>query len=131
MFKVTVLLLFFLTGATAFAGDLGRDVSSSIPPARAERAVPGEVARPKAKEKTPLKGEVVWVDAACNVVWINLGQADGIGPRAKFQVGQQQDDEVIKGQIEVTRVLAPRLCEARILSQELKDPIDKGDLIIP
>jgi hypothetical protein len=130
MFKVTVLVL-VLTVKTTFAGDPGGNMSKSIAPARAERALPREVAKPKAQGKAPPRGNVVWVDAARNLVWINLGQADGIGPRAKLQVGQQQDDEILKGQIEVTRVLAPRLAEARILSQEVKESIDKGDPIIP
>src|SRR5688500_407781 len=128
MFKVMLLVL-FLTGGTTFAGDPGGNVPDSIAPPKAERALPGQIAKPKGKaqEKTPPKGEVGWVDASRKLVWINSGQADGIGPRAKIQVEQRQDDESIKGQIEMTRMLAPRLSEARILSQEAKENIDKGD----
>jgi hypothetical protein len=104
--------------------------SKSIAPAKAQK---GKIAKPKEKalQNPPLQGDVVWVDVLRKVVWINLGQADGLKPRTRFQATEKQDDEVVKGQIEVIRNLAPHIAEARILSHDEKDPIAKGDLIRP
>lgn len=116
---------------TAFADDAGLTAAKSITPPKVERDLPGKVVKPKAQEKAPARKAVMFVDADRQVIWINLGPMDGVKPRAKLQVGQQDDEEIVKGQIEVTRVLGPQISEARILSEDVKDPIGKGDLVIP
>lgn len=122
MSKILMVTAIFLRG-TLFAGDAGPKMFPPVAPAKAQKALP--------RAEAALKGEVVWVDASRKTIWINLGQADGLKPRTKFQAMQKQDDEVVKGQIEVTRLLAPHLAEARIQTEEKNDPIAKGDLIVP
>ena len=72
---------------------------------------------------------MAWIDR--QVVWINLGSADGVKNKAKFAVADRADDEAVKGHIEVTRLLGPHLSEARILDQEARRPIGKDDPVLP
>jgi hypothetical protein len=94
---------------------------------------------------TPPEGSLVrWVDAADKKVWIGLGEADGVQPRTIYRVhkkpqaqrrpGEPQADRAnawIKGTIEVTRVLEENLSEARIVEEDVGNPIAKGDPIAP
>lgn len=132
MFKVLIVMV-LLSSGTAFAGDAGLNAPKSVAPPKSPKSLPGKIAKNKAKaqEKATPGKEVVWIDAARSLVWINLGQADGVGRGAKFQVGKKQDDEIVTGQIEVTRILAPHLAEARIISQEANESLGKGDPILP
>ncbi len=78
-------------------------------------------------------GEVTWVDQNSQMVWINLGSADGLRRQMTFSVYDRRHTGVesapIKGRIEVTRVMESRLAEARILEDDLSDPIMQGDII--
>jgi hypothetical protein len=80
-------------------------------------------------------GEVRWVDHASNLVWINLGDADGLPKKTSFSVytkahhGVARGNEDVKGAIEVTRSLGPHLSEARILRPDNHRPISVGDPI--
>ena len=78
-------------------------------------------------------GEVVMVNTRSNLVWINLGSGDGVQRMMTFSVVDQNEtgvvDVPVKAQIEVTRVMDVHLAEARILSDELENPIMKGDKI--
>lgn len=78
-------------------------------------------------------GEVTWVDQNSQMVWINLGSADGLRRQMTFSVYDRRHTGVatapIKARIEVTRVMEPRLAEARILEDNLSDPIMQGDII--
>jgi hypothetical protein len=132
MRKVLILAACLVSGPT-FAGEGRLMASKSIIPAKAQKALPQRIAKPqeKAQAKMPLQGEVAWVDASRQVLWIRWGQANGLKPRMKLQVMQKLDDEVVKGQVEVTRMLAPHMAEARILSQEEKNPLAQGDSVIP
>ncbi len=80
-------------------------------------------------------GEVQFVDHNSKTVWINLGSDDHLPKRANFSVytktnhgiGRGKDD--IKGSIEVTRIIGPHQAEARILTDNLYEPITAGDPI--
>ena len=78
-------------------------------------------------------GEVTWVDQNSQMVWINLGSADGLRRQMTFSVYDRRHTGVatapIKARIEVTRVMEPRLAEARILEDNLSDPIMQGDIV--
>jgi hypothetical protein len=94
---------------------------------------------------TPPEGSLVrWVDPVGKKVWIGLGEADGVQPRTIYGVskkpraqgdpGEPQADRVdavIKGTIEVTRVLEESLSEARIVDEDVGNPIAKGDPVAP
>ncbi len=78
-------------------------------------------------------GEVVKVNQANGTVWINLGSADELRRLVTFSVYTSQENDVArnerKGSIEVTQVLDAHLAEARILDDQLTNPIVQGDKI--
>ncbi|MGE5195603.1 MAG: hypothetical protein ACM3U2_24180 [Deltaproteobacteria bacterium] len=87
-------------------------------------------------------GWIRWIDPVGKKVWISLGEADGLKPRATFSVYKKTNSGIgrgtqkgqvggqdIKGAIEVTRVLEADLSEARIIDEDLYAPIAKGDPI--
>jgi hypothetical protein len=78
-------------------------------------------------------GEVTLVNSRANTVWINLGSADGVDRQMIFSVIDQKETGVtkskIKGRIEITRVMEAHSAEARILDDELANPIMRGDKI--
>ncbi len=89
------------------------------------------------REKEPTyerpDGEVVMVNTSSNIVWIDLGSSDGVQRMMSFSVYDQEETGVgnaeVKARIEVTQVKDVHLAEARILEEELTDPIMKGDKI--
>jgi hypothetical protein len=88
--------------------------------------------------------EIRWVDPLGKRVWIGVGEADAVelstvyrvlkGPPSLRAVDSPQGDhaeEEIIGTIEITHVIEPHLSEARILHQDEKRPIVRGDFVIP
>lgn len=80
-------------------------------------------------------GFIRWVDNQNGRVWINLGEADNLPKRMTFSVytknhnGVARGSEDIKGAIEVTRIIDAHTAEARIIKDDLYQPIAKGDPI--
>lgn len=78
-------------------------------------------------------GEVVRVDLAKRLVWINLGRDDYVRPRITFSVYSGNDNDVArfnkKGAVEVTNVLGAKLAECRITDDAILNPITPGDRI--
>ncbi len=80
-------------------------------------------------------GLVRTVDNSTGVVWINLGQADRLPKRMTFSVyrkshqGIGRGEEDIIGAIEVTKILGPHLSEARIVGDDIFQPISPRDPI--
>ncbi|MFQ5732667.1 MAG: hypothetical protein ACE5KM_12030 [Planctomycetaceae bacterium] len=80
-------------------------------------------------------GTVRWVDHSTRLVWISLGTADKLPNRMTFSVyskahhGIARGREGIKGSIEITRIVGAHMAEARILKNDLFDPIRAGDPI--
>ncbi len=80
-------------------------------------------------------GVIHWVDNVKKRVWINVGESDRLPKRTNFSVytkthrGVGRDEEDIKGAIEVTRLIGPHLAEARILQEDKRRPMMKGDPI--
>lgn len=78
-------------------------------------------------------GLVRWIDNTAGLVWLNLGSEDRLRLRTTFSVyrkahhGVARGAEDIKGQIEVTRIIDGHTSEARILDDDIYDPIAKGD----
>ena len=79
-------------------------------------------------------GLVRWVDNTAGLVWINLGSDDGLKTRTTFSVYRKGhhgvgggDAEDIKGSIEITRIMGGHSAEGRIVSEDIYDPISKGD----
>jgi len=80
-------------------------------------------------------GVVRWVDHVNKLVWINLGEVDVLKPRTTFSVytkknlGVARGSADVKGSIEVTRILGPHMAEARVLKDDIYNPISAGDPI--
>lgn len=78
-------------------------------------------------------GEIRWVNQRAGTVWINLGRADGLSRQASFAVynadASDLSPEAKKASIEVTQILGDHLAEARIVDDELSDPVQLGDKI--
>lgn len=80
-------------------------------------------------------GAVVSVDAVQGICTINLGSLDGLRDQTTFSVYKKNNSgigrglEDIKGSIEVLRILGPHQAEARILEQDVYNPIAKSDPI--
>jgi len=80
-------------------------------------------------------GVIRTVDNSTGVVWINLGEADRLPKGMTFSVygkshqgiGRGQED--IIGAIEVTKILGPHLSEARIVGDNIYEPISPSDPI--
>jgi len=80
-------------------------------------------------------GVVRTVDNSTGVVWINLGEADRLPKGLTFSVyrkshqGIGRGGEDIIGAIEVTKILGPHLSEARIVEDDIYQPISPADPI--
>lgn len=78
-------------------------------------------------------GKVTWVNQSANMLWINLGSADGLRTQTTFAVYEHNANGVAnqesKGRIEVTKIMAAHQAQCRILEDELANPILPGDLI--
>jgi hypothetical protein len=78
-------------------------------------------------------GRITWVNQRSGTVWIDLGGADGLERQMTFSVYDRDQTGVtsapIKGRIEVTRILDNRAAEARILQDDLSNPILVDDII--
>lgn len=78
-------------------------------------------------------GEIRWVNQREGTVWINLGRADGLRRQVTFSVYPADltnlTQAVKKGSIEVTRILGDQVAEARIVEDQISNPIMPGDKI--
>jgi hypothetical protein len=92
----------------------------------------------KAKEEDVVSteradGKVTWVNQKGRVVWLALGSDDMLKRQTSFSVFGIDDDKPLdsqmKGKVEVTRILDRHLSEARILEDDLSNPIMPGDNI--
>lgn len=82
---------------------------------------------------TSPNGAIRWVDQAKRMAWIDLGRADHLNLQTSFSVYPSDSSDMKKaakkGSIEVTQILGDHLAEARIVEDELNDPILPGDKI--
>lgn len=77
-------------------------------------------------------GLVTRVNQKSRVVWINLGQGDNLKRQTIFSVypaGQVQALPEKKASIEVMRIIDDHMAEARILEDDLSNPILPGDQV--
>ena len=81
----------------------------------------------------PEDGVVRWVNQRNGTVWINLGEVDQLRPQVTFSVYSGDEDDALgaerKASIEVTRILSPKMSEARITNDNPTDPVLEGDKI--
>jgi hypothetical protein len=100
-----------------------------------------KIAKKLRKENTELTqqvmdtpdGEIRWVNQRDATVWLDLGRADNLTPLMTFSVYPFDVTDLAKGakkaSIEVTQILGDHLAEARILDDEMANPIMPGDKI--
>lgn len=109
-----------------------RDLNEKL--AKSERAktnLLAEVSKSAESFEVP-DGRISWVNQD-GTVWINLGAADSLRRQITFSVfdadarDPARSDQ--KGSIEVTRILGDHLAEARITSDNPRNPILSGDNI--
>lgn len=78
-------------------------------------------------------GKVNWINQRSRTVWINVGGADGLRQQTAFSIysGDTANpaEAPSKGKIEVTRLMGPHTAEARIVEDDLSNPIMPGDRI--
>lgn len=78
-------------------------------------------------------GQVTYVNQANQTAWINLGEADSLRRQVTFSVYASELSDAAKaekkGSVEVVRLLGDHLAEARITSDDPRDPILPGDRI--
>jgi hypothetical protein len=78
-------------------------------------------------------GRIVNVNQKTRVVWLNVGRADGLQRQVTFNViGSEVTNPGTakpKGKVEVTQLLMDHLSEARILDDNISNPILPQDLI--
>jgi len=78
-------------------------------------------------------GQIVYVNQRADVVWIDLGSADGVQRQMTFSVYDQNQvgatNAEIKASVQITAIKDAHSAEARILDHDLHNPIMKGDKI--
>jgi hypothetical protein len=78
-------------------------------------------------------GRIQYVNQRSGLVWIDLGSADGLPRSTTFSIYDKEESNVAKsqtkGSVEVTRIIDSHLSEARILDDDLSNPILQGDLV--
>ena len=78
-------------------------------------------------------GRITFADAEARTVQIDLGRGDGLARGVVFHVFDPSSQGVTKTQqkatIEVTRITGAESAEARIIQDEIGDPILSGDLV--
>ena len=78
-------------------------------------------------------GRITYVNQRSQTVWINLGEADALRRQITFSVFESNLSEADradkKGSIEIIRLLGPHLAEAKISSDDPRNPILPGDQI--
>ncbi len=78
-------------------------------------------------------GKIVYVDQLNRVVWLNIGEADGVRLLTTFGVYSKDAlaEGVLdsKGSLEIIRIVDAHECEARILNDEMEDPFVPGDYV--
>ena len=78
-------------------------------------------------------GKISWVNQRTRNVWLNLGSDDGLRRQTTFSVvgGEESNPASAKskGKIEVINLLGPHVAEARIVEDDLGDPLMPGDKV--
>lgn len=77
--------------------------------------------------------EIVFADQVLKLVRLNVGERDGVRPLTTFNVFEpnalDMNDSTAKGSVQVVRTIGEHLCEAKILEDEMSNPVKQGDLV--
>lgn len=84
------------------------------------------------KDFTRHSAEVVYADQFLRTARLNVGTLDGVKPLTTFSIYKpsalDMETEKVKGSVQVVRCIGDHLCEAKILEDEMSNPVQKGDL---
>lgn len=82
---------------------------------------------------TRADAKIVYADQVLKTARLNVGEKDGVRPMTTFNVFNpdaiDMGTEVAKGSVQVVRSIGDHLCEAKILEDEMSNPIMPGDLV--
>ncbi len=77
--------------------------------------------------------EVTYADQNLRLVRLNVGSRDGVRPLTTFRVFNpgtlDMTDATAKGSVQVVRAIGDHVCEAKILEDEMSNPVREGDLV--
>jgi len=78
-------------------------------------------------------GKITWVNQRSRLVWINLGSDDGLRRQTSFSVYSSDEsnpaDAKSKGKVEVVRLMDRHMAEARVVDDDLSNPMMPGDQV--
>lgn len=78
-------------------------------------------------------GKITRVNQRTRLAWLNVGTADGLRSQTSFVIVAPEDGNPVKskpkGSIQVVRLTGEHQAEARIVEDDLSNPIMPGDLI--
>ena len=77
--------------------------------------------------------EILYADQVLKLVRLNVGACDGVRPLTTFNVFApdtlDMTDASAKGSVQVVRTIGEHMCEAKILEDEMSNPVQRGDLV--
>lgn len=77
--------------------------------------------------------QIVYADQVLKLVRLNVGERDGVRPLTTFNVyppnALDMNDSTSKGCVQIVRTLGEHMCEAKILEDEMSNPVQEGDLV--
>ncbi len=77
--------------------------------------------------------EILYADQVLKLVRLNVGERDGVRPLTTFNVFEpnalDMNDSTAKGSVQVVRNLGEHMCEAKILEDQMSNPVKQGDLV--
>ncbi|MBP5622092.1 MAG: hypothetical protein J6X44_08770, partial [Thermoguttaceae bacterium] len=75
---------------------------------------------------------IVFADQVRKVVRLNIGERDGVRPLTTFNVFApdtlDMEGATAKGSVQVVRNIGEHMCEAKILEDQMSNPVQNGDL---
>ena len=76
--------------------------------------------------------QIIFADQVRKVVRLNIGERDGVRPLTTFNVFApdtlDMEDAISKGSVQVVRNIGEHMCEAKILEDQMSNPVQSGDL---
>jgi hypothetical protein len=119
---------------TSAAADAVKAASASVQKSNLE--FQKVVAKLNSQEKEQMdvpSGEITWASLPTKTVWINRGRADNLHRQTQFLVYAGDSSigakAVKKGKVEVTRITGEHEAEAKIIDDQISDPIMAGDKV--
>lgn len=77
--------------------------------------------------------QILYADQVLKIVRLNVGERDGVKPLTTFNVFEpnalDMNEEASKGSVQVVRNIGDHMCEAKILEDQMSNPVKEGDLV--